>query len=147
MTSSLLVVVGADVVRPSPEWLLTGEKNRKLVRYMVLRAATGWASTGAGDCVSRIRRSDRTPWATSCSLRGDHRCQDGTLADTTVGDVLEILDARYAVRGRTDSASATFRILRDAEVRRRHADVAGDPRPWSTLGRQSSSTVIRSRAD
>ena len=35
MTSSLLVVVGADVVRPSLAWLLSGGKKRKLVRNMV----------------------------------------------------------------------------------------------------------------
>ena len=40
----------------------------------------------------------------------------GMLADITVGDVLEILDAEYAVRGRADSASATFRMLREAGV-------------------------------
>jgi hypothetical protein len=35
MTSSLLIVVGTDVVRPSQEWLLTGGRKRKLVRNMV----------------------------------------------------------------------------------------------------------------
>ena len=35
MTSSLLVVVGADVVRPSLRWLLTGGKKRKVARNMI----------------------------------------------------------------------------------------------------------------
>ena len=35
MTSSLLVVVGADVIRPSLAWLLTGGKKRKLARNMI----------------------------------------------------------------------------------------------------------------
>lgn len=35
MTSSLLVVVGADIVRPSLRWLLTGGKKRKLARNMI----------------------------------------------------------------------------------------------------------------
>ena len=40
----------------------------------------------------------------------------GMLADITVGDVLEILDTEYAVRGRAESASATIRMLREAGV-------------------------------
>lgn len=48
MTSSLLVIVGADLVRPSLEWLLTGGKKRKLVRNMV------YGRDGAG--FERLRR-------------------------------------------------------------------------------------------
>ena len=40
----------------------------------------------------------------------------GMLTDVTVGDVLEILDTECAVRGRVYSASATFRMLREAGV-------------------------------
>jgi hypothetical protein len=40
----------------------------------------------------------------------------GLLADVTVGDVLEILDTECAVRDRVYSASATFRMLREAGV-------------------------------
>ena len=40
----------------------------------------------------------------------------GTLAHITAGDVLEILDAEYAVRGCAVSGSATFRMLREAGV-------------------------------
>ena len=32
MTSSLLVLVGADIIRPSLGWLLTGGRKRKLAR-------------------------------------------------------------------------------------------------------------------
>ena len=35
MTSSLLVLVGADVIRPSLGWLLTGGRKRKLARNMI----------------------------------------------------------------------------------------------------------------
>jgi hypothetical protein len=40
----------------------------------------------------------------------------GMLADITVGDVLEILDTEYAIRGRAESAPATIRMLREAGV-------------------------------
>jgi hypothetical protein len=108
MTSSLLVVGGADVVRPSLEWLLTGGKKRKLVRNMV------YGHDGAG--FDRLRRL----WEQDPAIRPDAlgdilfrsavitAAKGGTLADITVGDVLEVLDAKYVGRGRADSASATF---------------------------------------
>ena len=116
MTSSLLVVVGADVVRPSLEWLLTGGKKRKLVHNMVYgRDAAGF---------HRLRELCEKDSAIGPYTLGDilFRCavivaaKGGMLADVTVGDVLETLDAEYAVRGRADSASATFRMLREAGV-------------------------------
>jgi hypothetical protein len=116
MTSSLLVVVGADVVRPSLAWLLSGGKKRKLVRNMV------YGRDGAD--FDRLRRlCEQDPGIRPDALKDIlFRCaviiaaKGGMLADITVGDVLEILDAEYAVRGRTDSASATFRMLREAGV-------------------------------
>jgi len=116
MTSSLLVVVGADVVRPSLAWLLSGGKKRKLVRNMV------YGRDGAD--FDRLRRlCEQDPGIRPDALKDIlFRCaviiaaKGGMLADIIVGDVLEILDAEYAVRGRTDSASATFRMLREAGV-------------------------------
>ena len=116
MTSSLLVMVGADVVRPSLAWLLTGGKKRKLVRNMV------YGRDGAG--FDRLRRLCGQDPAIRPDAVGDIlfrsavivAAKGGMLADITVGDVLEILDAECAVRGRADSASATFRMLREAGV-------------------------------
>ncbi|MEI8084563.1 MAG: hypothetical protein WCI74_22215, partial [Actinomycetes bacterium] len=116
MTSSLLVVVGTDVVRPSPEWLLTGGRKRKLVRNMV------YARDGEG--FERLRRLCEQDPAIRAHTLGDilFRCaviiaaKGGILAEVTVGDVLELLEVERAVRGRADSASATFRMLREAGV-------------------------------
>ena len=116
MTSSLLVVVGADLVRPSLEWLLTGGKKRKLVRNMV------HGRDGAGfDRLHRLCEQD--PGIKLAPLQDIMfrsavivAAKGGTLADITVGDVLQILDAESAVRGRADSASATVRMLREAGV-------------------------------
>ncbi|WP_232490791.1 hypothetical protein [Mycobacterium dioxanotrophicus] len=96
MTSSLLVVVGADVLRPSLEWLLTGGKKRKLVRNMV------YGRDGAG--FDRLRRLCEQDPAIRSDALGDilFRCavivaaKGGTLADITVGDVLEIRRIRGA---------------------------------------------------
>jgi integrase len=116
LTGSLLVIVGADLVRPSLEWLLTGGKKRKLVRNIVQ------GRDGAG--FDRLRRLCEQDPAIKLAALQDimfrsaviAAAKGGTLADITVGDVLEILDAEYAVRGRADSASATFRVLREAGV-------------------------------
>ena len=40
----------------------------------------------------------------------------GTLADITIGDVLEILDTEFELRGQTRSGSATFRMMREMGV-------------------------------
>jgi integrase len=116
MTCALLVVVGADVVRPSLAWLLTGGKGRKLVRSMAYRRDK------AG--FERLRRlCEQDPAITSNAL-GDilFRCavivaaKGGMLADITAGDVLEMLDAEQALRRCAISGSATFRMLREAGV-------------------------------
>jgi hypothetical protein len=116
MTRSLLVVVGADVLRPSLAWLLTGGKASRLIRSIV------YGRDKAG--FDQLRRlCERNPDITSNALEEIRfRCvriaaaKGGTLADITAGDVLEILDAEQAVRSRTASGSATFRILREAGV-------------------------------
>ncbi len=116
LTSSLLLVVGADVIRPSLEWLLTAGKKRKLVRNMIYgRDREGF---------TRLRQlCEQNP-----TVRIDAgkdivfrsaviaAAKGGALAEVTVGDVLEILEVERAVRGRADSAAATFRILSDAGV-------------------------------
>ena len=116
MTGSLLAVVGADVVRPSLTWLLTSGKKRKLVRNMV------YGHDGAA--FDRLRRLCEQDPAISNVAMGDTMfrsavivaAKGGILADVTVGDVLEILDAECAVRDRVYSGSATFRMLREAGV-------------------------------
>ncbi|MBS4727445.1 site-specific integrase [Mycobacterium sp. SM1] len=116
MTSSLLLVVGADVIRPSLHWLLTAGKKRKLVRNMV------HGRDRAGFDMLR-QRCEQDP-----ALRKDVRvdvlfrsavivaAKGGCLSDVTVGDVLEILDAEREIRGRASSAIATFRMLRKAGI-------------------------------
>ncbi|MGB9303946.1 MAG: site-specific integrase [Mycobacterium sp.] len=116
MTSSLILVVGADVLRPSLAWLLTGAKASKLIRRIV------YGRDKAG--FDQLRRlCERNPDIASNVLDDIMSrsvrivaAKGGTLADITAGDVLEILDAEYAVRGCAVSGSATFRMLREAGV-------------------------------
>ena len=111
MTSSLLVLVGADVIRPSLGWLLTGGKKRKLARNMIYaRDPDGFA---------RLRQLCQEPGITpGAAGKVLFRCaviiaaKGGVLADITIGDVLEALDAETGLRGRSDQGAATLQMLR-----------------------------------
>ena len=116
MTSSLLVAVGADIVRPSLGWLLTGGRKRKLARNMIrsrdregfdrlgllCQAEPGITSQVAGQILFRT--------AVIIAAKG------GTIGDVVIGDVLEVLDAEFALRGKTPSGAATFRMLRELGI-------------------------------
>jgi integrase len=116
MTSSLLVLVGADVIRPSLAWLLTGGKKRKLARNMICsRDPEGFTR------LRQLCQDDPgvTPGAQSKVLFRSAviiAAKGGVLADITIGDVLEILDAERALRARRDSGAATFRMLREMGI-------------------------------
>jgi Phage integrase family len=116
MTSSLLVAVGADIVRPSLSWLLTGGKKRKLARNMIRsRDPEGFEK------LRLLCEQDPgiTPQAQSHILFRTAvviAAKGGGLADITIGDVLEVLDAEFDLRGQTRSGSATFRILREMGI-------------------------------
>ena len=116
MTSSLVVMIGADVVRPSLAWLLTGGKKRKLARNMICsRDSEGFARLSAF--------CEQDPGITGLAHRHAlFRCaviiaaKGGTLSDITIGDVLEILDVEAGIRGARRSGEATFRVLREMGI-------------------------------
>ncbi len=116
MTGSLLFLIGADIVRPSLEWLLTGGVMRKLTRNIRnARDSEGF------DRLDQICEGD--PAMTSHAQRHTlFRCavivatKGGNIGDITIGDLLEILDAEVAVRGRSLSGGATFKALREMGV-------------------------------
>jgi len=116
MTSSLLVLVGADVIRPSLGWLLTGGKKRKLARNMICSRDPGGFAR-----LNQLCRDDPaiTPAAQSkvaFRVAVIIAAKGGVLADITIGDVLEVLDAERGVRDRRDSGAATFRVLREMGI-------------------------------
>jgi integrase len=116
MTSSLLVAVGTDVVRPSLPWLLTGGRKRKLARNMIRsRDPEGFEK------LRLLCEEDPgiTPHARSHVLFRAAvviAAKGGKLTDITIGDVLEILDTEFDLRGQTRSGSATFRMLREMGI-------------------------------
>ena len=116
MTSSLLLLVGADIVRPSLGWLLTGGKKRKLARNMIrARDPEGFEKL-------QLRCEQVPEITTDAQNRIVFRAaviiatKGGMLADITVGDVLEILDAESGVRARADSGSTMFWVFREMGV-------------------------------
>lgn len=116
MTSSLALLIGADVLRPSLHWLLVGGKKRKLARHIVarrdpegfehLRAACNQDAAIGREACSHI--------AFRCAMV--MAAKGGGLADITVGDVLEVLDTEIVLRGRAASISPTFKMLRQMGV-------------------------------
>lgn len=116
MTSSLLITVSLDVVRPSLRWLLTGGKKRKLVRHLtrarhadslaVLRSACQ-----ADDALSpEVTRHILFRCAVIIAAKG------GAVTDIRLGDVLEVIGLERELRGVAPSAAATLRVLAQAGI-------------------------------
>jgi hypothetical protein len=116
MSSSLMVLVGADVVRPSLGWLLTGGKKRKLARNMIhARDPEGFArlvTLCRQDPAIRSQAESHILFRAAVIVAA----KGGVLADITIGDVLEVLDTELDLRGQTRSGAATFRMLREMGV-------------------------------
>jgi hypothetical protein len=116
MTGSLLFLVGADVVRPSLAWLLTGGRTRKLGPRMArLRDPAGFA------WLRRLCEDDRgiSPAAQAMvqfRVAVIAAAKGGVLADIIVGDVLEALDTEMPLRVKQHAGPATFRVLREMGV-------------------------------
>jgi hypothetical protein len=116
MTSSLLVAVGADLIRPSLTWLLTGGRKRKLARNMIRsRDREGFDRLQAlcgRDPAITPHAQGQTLFRAAVVIAA----KGGLLADITIGDVLEVLDAEFALRGQARGGSATFRMLRELGI-------------------------------
>ena len=143
MTGSLLTLVGADLVRPSPGWLLTGGRLRKLGPRMArLRDPAGFA---------RLRRvCEDDPGITAGAgamvqfrLAVIAAAKGGMLADVTVGDVLEVMEAERPLRAKQHAGPATFQVLQQMGIfgpafrryGRSAALASGRLRNWSTATR------------
>jgi len=116
MTGSLLTLVGADLVRPSLGWLLTGARLRKLGPRMArLRDPAGFA---------RLRRvCEDDPGITAGAgamvqfrLAVIAAAKGGMLADVTVGDVLEVMEAERPLRAKQHAGPATFQVLQQMGI-------------------------------
>ena len=119
VTVALRVAISADVVRPSLAWLLSGATGRgALVRILAAsRDPGGFARLGAhcdaGPDVSATART-RTLYLSALIIAA----KGGAVAEITVGDVVELLDARVLASNRRNGGGIMllYRMLRESGV-------------------------------
>jgi len=113
---AFVVAVAADVVRPSFGWLLTGAKHDKFApRMTTMRDPEGFATLAA--------RCEHDPAITAAAATAVRRrvamilaAKGGVIADITIGDFLEAIEAETAAHGETHFSSATFKMLRQMGI-------------------------------
>ena len=119
MAIALRMAIAADVVRPSLAWLLSGALGRGALGRMLAscRDPDGFARlAGHGDADPEASARARTQAlhlaATIMSAKG------GVLGEITVGDVVEVLDARAraSAHGKSGGSIGFYRILRESGV-------------------------------
>ncbi len=116
MTSAVAVLVGADVLRPSLTWILTGGRKRKLAGNLYRwRDPEGFRRLNAA-CGQEPGIGPTVPDQIAFRCAMVMAAKGGFLSDIVVGDVLEILDAETALRGRAVQGSATLKVLRKIGV-------------------------------
>ncbi len=112
---ALVVAIAADVVRPSFEWLLTGAKHDKFApRMTTMRDPEGFA-TLAAHCEGDPAITAAAATATRRRVAMILAAKGGVIADITIGDFLEAIEAETAAHGETHFSSATFKMLREME--------------------------------
>ena len=116
MTASLVVLVGADVIRPSLRWLLTGGKKRKVARNMIRsRDPQGFAAL-ASACQRDPGVSAQAESHTLFRVAVLIAAKGGTIDDITIGDFLEEIETELELRDQMRSGSASFKVLRDMGI-------------------------------
>ena len=116
MTSSLPVLVGADIIRPSLGWLLTGGRKRKLARNMIRARDPEGSARPSRACDDDPGITPHAQKHVLFRVAVIIAAKGGTVAGITIGDVLEILSAEDGLRGKQPSGPATFRALREAGI-------------------------------
>ncbi len=116
MTASLLVLVGADVIRPSLRWLLTGGKKRKVARNMIRSRDPQGFATLTSTCQRDRGVSAQAEAHTLFRVAVIIAAKGGTIVDITVGDFLEEIEAELGLRDQMRSGSASFKVLREMGI-------------------------------
>ncbi|GGK20609.1 hypothetical protein GCM10011583_60660 [Streptomyces camponoticapitis] len=115
MTSSLVVMVGADVIRPLLGWLLTGGRKRKLARKMIRsRDADGFARLD-NFCQADPGISDMARPPPCSAPQSSSPPRAGRWPTSWWGTYWTLWQSRQ-LRGSRRSGSATFRALRETGV-------------------------------
>jgi integrase len=139
---ALFTAVGADVIRPSLHWLAAaGFRRGSLVGIMSdCRDAAGFTQLQAL-CSSDLEVSPTAATRTAYRAALILAAKGGTLADITIGDVLELLDAEAAVLSAAPGATHLFyRVLRTMGVL--GADAPATLRELRTTGQRTPGQLI-----
>src|SRR5690349_8583551 len=134
-----LLLTGADVIRPSLDWVLTPRAPQNLVAVMArARDSRGFAELAALCAASPAGRTMRTAAlrraATILAVKG------GTLREITVGDCLELSLAIDSRSLRTNRAMAFYQLLHEMGVFAPHAP--STIRVFGTQGQLSPAQLI-----
>jgi integrase len=136
------VLIGADLIRPSPPWLVTAAFRRGSVVNVLARHRDG-------EGFERLRAlcsadADVSPAAASRTLYRAAlilAAKGGTLSDITTGDVLELLEVEADARGTTVGATHLFyRALHSMGVF--GADAPATLRELRTSGQRTCAELI-----
>jgi hypothetical protein len=139
---ALFTAVGADVIRPSLHWLVAaGFRRGSLVSIMSnCRDAAGFTQLRAlcsADPDVSPAAATRTTYRAALILAA----KGGTIADITIGDMLELLDAEAAVLSTAPGARHLFyRLLRTMGVF--GADAPATLRELRTTGQRTPEQLI-----
>jgi integrase len=112
-----VVAISADLVRPSLSWLLSGATARSLIRNLAAsRDSNGFARLRVRcDGVAEGSAATRTQVLYRSALI--MAAKGGTLADITIGDVVELLDREAVARVNPLSGGALFyRVLHEMGI-------------------------------
>jgi integrase len=139
---ALFTAFGADVIRPSLSWLVAAQFRRgSLTNIMAhCRDADGFARLRAlcsADPDVSLAATTRTTYRASLILAA----KGGAIADITIGDLLELLDAEAATLSTAPGATHLFyRLLRTMGVF--GADALASLRELRTLGQRTPEQLI-----
>ena len=117
MAVALRMAISADVVRPSLGWLVSGATGQgALVRMLAgSRDAGGFAALAAHcDADPEMSPSARTRTLYLSALI--MAAKGGAVADITVGDVIELLDAQVRAYGKSGGSTLFYRMLRESGI-------------------------------
>ncbi len=123
LSVALRIAISADLVRPSLSWLLSGAMGRgALARVLAAsRDPGGFAALrahGAANSEVSERAVDRMLHRSSLIMAA----KGGVLAEITVGDVVELLDAESAAHGHPgDGTTVFYRTLHQMGILGEHA--------------------------
>jgi site-specific recombinase XerD len=109
------IVTGSGVIRPGYRWLLRNHAPAVLLAARRCMDPDGFARVdtylAADEAITAAMRQQvlrRLTWIVIAKA--------GTVADITVGDLLELHQAEREIRGDVSAATLTYRVLRDLEV-------------------------------